>query len=415
MSDERIEAERPQLPLPGLREIAAHAAGHNFGNGLAAFLFAATGPGALILAVSMAGGLSQAEITSWLLAAYGFSGVLTIVVSLLYRQPFAMGYSMPGVVLVGPALAHFSMAELIGAYLVTGLLILFLAATGLVRRVTAALPMPIVMAMVAGVFLPFGLRLLNAFDEAFWVALSMCAAYLLSSGIAPLQRILPPIFAALAAGVATVMLTTGFSPTGPITLQFAEPVFRAPVFSIEALLELVLPLTVTVVGIHNIQGFAILRNAGYRPPERMITYLCGGGTLAYALLGSVPTVVTGPANAILNASGPVAYRYVGGLWFGLFFILFGIFAPVAVAVGLAVPKAFILVMAGLAMLPVLQSAFVAAFKGPFALGALVTFLVTVAGVSIFNIGAAFWGLVFGYIVSRLAERGDFKALAAGDD
>lgn len=412
MSDERIEAERPLLPLPGLREIAAHAAGHNFGNGLAAFLFAATGPGALILAVSMAAGLSQAEITSWLLAAYGFSGVLTIVVSLLYRQPFAMGYSMPGVVLVGPALAHFSMAELIGAYLVTGLLILFLAATGLVRRVTAALPMPIVMAMVAGVFLPFGLRLLNAFNEAFWVALTMVAAYLLSSAIAPLQRILPPIFAALAAGVATVMLTTGFSPTAPITLQLAEPVFRFPVFSIEALAELVLPLTVTVVGIHNIQGFAILRNEGYRPPERMITYLCGGGTLAYALLGSVPTVVTGPANAILNASGPVAYRYVGGLWFGSFFILFGIFAPVAVAVGLAVPKAFILVMAGLAMLPVLQSAFVSAFKGPFALGALVTFLVTVAGVSIFNIGAAFWGLVFGYAVSRLAERKDFNALAA---
>jgi len=31
----------------------------------------------------------------------------------------------------------------------------------------------------------------------------------------------------------------------------------------------------------------------------------------------------------------------------------------------------------------------------------------VAGVSIFGIGAAFWGLVFGYAVSRIAERRDF--------
>ncbi|MGZ0245386.1 MAG: benzoate/H(+) symporter BenE family transporter, partial [Alphaproteobacteria bacterium] len=55
-------------------------------------------------------------------------------------------------------------------------------------------------------------------------------------------------------------------------------------------------------------------------------------------------------------------------------------------------------------------AFVSGFGGKFSLGALVTFLVTVAGVSIFGIGAAFWGLVFGYAVSRIAERRDFTDL-----
>jgi len=34
-------------------------------------------------------------------------------------------------------------------------------------------------------------------------------------------------------------------------------------------------------------------------------------------------------------------------------------------------------------------------------------MVTVAGVSIFGIGAAFWGLVFGYAVARTVERRDF--------
>ena len=47
------------------------------------------------------------------------------------------------------------------------------------------------------------------------------------------------------------------------------------------------------------------------------------------------------------------------------------------------------------------------FAGRFATGAVVAFLVTVAGVSIFNIGAAFWGLVFGVVVSRIVEPGDF--------
>jgi len=45
-------------------------------------------------------------------------------------------------------------------------------------------------------------------------------------------------------------------------------------------------------------------------------------------------------------------------------------------------------------------------------GALVTFLVTVADVPIFNVGAPFWGLVIGYAVSRLLERKDFGAAGA---
>jgi benzoate membrane transport protein len=62
------------------------------------------------------------------------------------------------------------------------------------------------------------------------------------------------------------------------------------------------------------------------------------------------------------------------------------------------------------MLRALQSAFVTSFgSGKFTLGALVSLLVTVADVSLFNIGSAFWGLVAGFAVSWLMERQDFKA------
>jgi benzoate membrane transport protein len=39
----------------------------------------------------------------------------------------------------------------------------------------------------------------------------------------------------------------------------------------------------------------------------------------------------------------------------------------------------------------------------------VSLLVTVADVSLFNIGSAFWGLIAGFAVSWLMERQDFKA------
>ena len=59
------------------------------------------------------------------------------------------------------------------------------------------------------------------------------------------------------------------------------------------------------------------------------------------------------------------------------------------------------------MLRVLQSAFVTAFSTRFTLGALVTFVVTVADISVLNVGSAFWGLVAGLAVSLLLERPDY--------
>ena len=52
---------------------------------------------------------------------------------------------------------------MIGAYLATGALMLALGALGWVQRAMRAIPMPIVMGMVAGVFLQFGLDWVQAF------------------------------------------------------------------------------------------------------------------------------------------------------------------------------------------------------------------------------------------------------------
>ena len=49
--------EKPERPLPRPGDVLRHAFGHNLANGLSAFLFAASGPGAMILAVTAAAGL----------------------------------------------------------------------------------------------------------------------------------------------------------------------------------------------------------------------------------------------------------------------------------------------------------------------------------------------------------------------
>jgi len=310
-------------------------------------------------------------------------------------------------VLVGPALAHLSFPEVIGAYYATGALMLALGVSGWVRRAMQAAPMPIVMAMVAGVFLRFGLDLVFSLRDDFWVAAPMIATFLLLTALPSLGGRIPPLIGALAVGALMIALLGKFVAPAAENLQVVRPNFHAPAFSWQAMVELVVPLAITVLVVQNGQGIALLRAAGHEPPVNAITVACGIGAMASAAVGAVSTCLTGPVNAIISASGAKSGQYAAGLLVGLLALVFGLFAPVFTHLLLATPKAFIAVLGGLAMLRVLQTAFVVSFKERFTLGALVTFLVTVADVPILNVGAPFWGLVFGIAVSLALERRDF--------
>jgi benzoate membrane transport protein len=113
-------------------------------------------------------------------------------------------------------------------------------------------------------------------------------------------------------------------------------------------------------------------------------------------------------NALISSSGEKSRHYTAAVLVGLFALAFGLMAPFFTRLLLAAPRAFIATLAGLAMLRVLQTAFTVAFRERFSFGALVCFLVTVADVPIFRIGAAFWGLVLGLAAAWLLEREDFK-------
>ena len=129
-------------------------------------------------------------------------------------------------------------------------------------------------------------------------------------------------------------------------------------------------------------------------------------------MGAVGTCLTGPTNGIVTSSGERHRHYAAALSTGALAIVFGLFSPAFTHLMLSTPKEFIMMLGGLAMLRVLQGAFVASFGGGrFTLGALVSLLVTVADIGMFNIGAAFWGLVAGFGVSWLMEKQDFTALA----
>jgi benzoate membrane transport protein len=396
--------ESPAQPAPSLRELLADFGPVQAVNGFIGFVFAITGPVAVILSVGGASGLSQALLASTLFGAFFVNGLLGIGFSLTYRQPLVFFWTIPGVVLVGQALTHLQFAEVVGAFLAAGVLMLALGLSGWVRRVMSALPMPIVMGMVAGVFLKFGTNIVWSVRDEFGVSAPMVIVFVALSAMPRLGRWVPPLVGSMIAGILAIGLLDRFHPVqAPDANIWVEPLLTLPRFSWQAMLELVLPLTITVLAAQNGQGFAVLSAAGHAPPINAVTTACGAWSLLTAWLGTASTCLTGPTNAIVASSGPRERHYAGAVFVGVLAMIFGLLSPVFIRWMLGSPPAFIAVLAGLAMLRALQAAFVTAFREQAALGALVAFLVTVADVPIARIGAPFWALVFGWIAARLME------------
>lgn len=399
--------ERPTEGRPGLWQIFSDFGFLYASNGFISWLFAVSAPVAIILAVGSNGGLSEKEIASWIFGGFFINGLITILFCWLYRQPLIMLWTIPGAVLVGQSLNHLTFPEIVGAYYGTSALILLLGATGWVKRAMLLVPLPIVMGMVAGVFLRFGLELVHAVFADTTIAGPMVAIWLLLTSLPQLGRRCPPIIGTLFVGALATIMLGRFDSSAPMHIEFIEPVIQVPAWSVAAMIELVVPLAITVLAVQNGQGFAVLKAAGYEPPIDAVTIACGIGSAASAFVGGVSTCLTGPANAIIVASGERKRQYTSGMFVGLLAILFGLLAPTFTRLLLIAPKSLVTTLAGLAMLRVLQTAFVTAFKERFSLGALVAFLVTVADAPLLKVGAAFWGLVSGLAISWWLERADF--------
>ena len=173
-----------------------------------------------------------------------------------------------------------------------------------IGRSVDAVPMPIVMGVVAGVFLRLGTDLVRALGDDVAVAARMVLAFLLLSAWASLGRWVPPIIGALVVGAVAVATSGRFVPAPGATQWIASPALQAPQWSVQAMIELVVPLAITVLVVQNGQGVAVLRSAGHYASVNAITTACGGWSI---LDHRAPRAASG----IRRAAGATASRSPG--------------------------------------------------------------------------------------------------------
>lgn len=384
------------------------------GAGLIAAIFGCTGPPLIIIKGAMNAGLNEATITSWLFSVYFFGGLITILMALMYKQPICGAWSIPGAILVAGVLSNFNINQAVGAYLIAGVLVLFLGLTGLVGKVIRWLPLPIVMGMIAGALFEFGTKIVSAF-EAGPVLIGICLiVYLIFSRLFPK---IPGVVGALLVGLIFTVVT-GTADFSKVSFEVAQPRFFVPEFSLDSFFSIAIPLAIMVIGAENAQAAGVLMAEDYDPPINAMAIISGLGGIITSFFGGHNANIAGPMTAI--TSGPDAGnskegRYVASVFDGVLFTGFGLLAGAATTIVTAIPANLINLLAGLAMIGVLTNAFETAFSGKFQIGAFFALIVAASGISILKIGAPFWALVVGIVVSLVLEPQDFERDVANSD
>ena len=376
--------------------------------GFVAVLVGFTSSVAIVFQAASALGATPAQISSWMWALGLGMGLCSLLPSLWLRQPVMVAWSTPGAAVLATAGASggFGMPEAVGAFLVCAALITLAGATGWFERVLDHIPMPIASALLAGVLTRFGLDAFVALKSAFTLVLTMLAAYLIG-------RRLWPRFAV--PGVLVVgVLIAGFSGQlhlGAVQWGLTVPVFTAPEFTWRATVSLALPLFVVTMASQNLPGVAAIRAAGYPMPISRIITLTGLATLVLAPFGAFALNLSAITAAICmgrEAHPDPGKRYMAAASCGLIYCVIGLFGAAVTGVLTAFPRELVVAIAGLALLGSIGGGLALALKDDaHREAALITFLVTLSGLSLAGIGSAFWGVVAGalaYFVQQWRPR-----------
>jgi benzoate membrane transport protein len=390
-------SEPPAPPQPERRRLAADFSLSALVAGFVTVLVGYTSSAVIVFEAARASGADAPTVASWMWALGLGMGLTCIGLSLRYRTPIATAWSTPGAALLVTSAPGVPLPALSGAFVATGLLILVAGATGWFERVMSRIPLPLASGMLAGVLLRFGLDAFGAIRSAPVLVLTMFGVWLVGRRLWPRYSVV----GALAAGIALAAGAGSLRFTG-IPLALTAPVFVAPAFSWAALVSITAPLFVVTMASQNIPGVATLRAHGYTTPVSPLIAWTGAATVLLAPFGAYALNLAAITAAICmgrEAHEDARRRYVAAVAAGAFYVLLGLFGATVGALLAAFPRELVVAIAGLALVGTIGNGLaIAAREETEREAAIVTFLVTASGLTLWGVGAAFWGLVAGLAV-----------------
>lgn len=365
-------------------------------SGFVAVLVGYASSAAIIWQAALAAGATTGQIAGWMTALGLAMGVSTLVLTLWYRAPVLTAWSTPGAALLVTGLQGVSIQDAIGVFIVANALIVLCGITGLFARLMKIIPHSLASAMLAGILLRFGLQAFNSLNSELILCGSMLLAWLVLKVIAPRYAVI----AAMLVGIA-IALVKGDIVTDSVNLSPVLPAFIAPHFSLAHSISIALPLFLVTMASQNAPGIATMKASGYSLPVSPLIVFTGLLALLFSPFGVYSICIAAITAAICQS--PEVHPDANRRWLaaaaaGVFYILAGVFGSSVTGLMAALPVSWIQMLAGLALLGTISgSLFQALHNEAERDAAIVTFLVTASGLTVFGVGSAFWGLVVGGI------------------
>ena len=373
--------------------------------GFVAVLVGFTSSVVIVFQAAAALGATPEQTASWIWALGLGMGLTSLGLSLRYRQPVLTAWSTPGAALLVTAGAGVGMADAVGAFIVSALFVTLAGASGWFERAMNRIPLALASALLAGVLARFAFDAFAAAHSDVTLVAAMFVAYLLGRRWWPRYAV-PGV---LLAGMA-VALARGQLHFDAVPWQLASPVFTLPSFSLAATIGIALPLFVVTMASQNLPGVAAQRAAGFATPVSPVVTTTGLATLALAPFGGFAFGLAAITAAICmgrEAHPDPARRWVASAAAGVFYIATGLLAGAVVALIAAFPKVLVLALAGLALLGTIGAGLAGAMKDESQREpALITFVVSASGLTLWGVGPAFWGVLAGGLAwAVLCRRG----------
>ena len=375
----------------------------NISAGLITGTLGIVGAPIIVIEAAAAGGFTHIETISWFYAVQFFGALFGLIMALYYRMPIVGAHSITGAAFLVTVTPHFTYSELVGGFIITGIIIMLFGISGIFKKVMSWIPREIISAMLAGIITSYVVGLIPAAQELPIVGISAITVFFI---LTKWNLRIPPMLGSVLTSVIVFFLVYDFDMSA-LGTEVVLPIVHAPDFSLAGAISISIPLALMILSNDATPAVGALERSGYKVPTNNILTVSGILSIFTSFFGGQSANVAGMMTTIASdeESGDTDKRYVASVISSIIMLIFGLFAWALVPLMFELPEALMAMLAGFVLIGVFASTMRTSFgNSKYQMAVIFTYIISVSGISIFYVSAPVWALLIGTILAKVVRK-----------
>lgn len=357
----------------------------------------------IVIEAAAAGGFTHIETISWFYAVQFFGALFGLIMAFYYRMPIVGAHSITGAAFLVTVTPHFTYSELVGGFIITGIIIMLFGISGIFKKVMSWIPREIISAMLAGIITSYVVGLIPAAQELPIVGISAITVFFI---LTKWNLRIPPMLGSVLTSVIVFFLVYDFDMSA-LGTEVVLPIVHAPDFSLAGAISISIPLALMILSNDATPAVGALERSGYKVPTNNILTVSGILSIFTSFFGGQSANVAGMMTTIASdeESGDTDKRYVASVISSIIMLIFGLFAWALVPLMFELPEALMAMLAGFVLIGVFASTMRTSFgNSKYQMAVIFTYIISVSGISIFYVSAPVWALLIGTILAKVVRK-----------